>query len=216
MDTDVYPRRPDYVETWDFEADVVIARYGIAGAAAAVEAAMARADVLVIERTGGWGGAAAMAGGFIYLGAGTPQLIEALDAGFPQVHTVTGADARAVIRSRFVAPVDPEVVGEVRDAAVHGLTGDIAIRMYRPACRSDSVPTLVYAHGGGFVFCDLDSHDGLCRNLTNLLPAVAVSVGYRLAPEHRWPAAAEDVLAVGGPQCGCPRRRCPPYRHRRR
>jgi acetyl esterase len=58
------------------------------------------------------------------------------------------------------------------------------------------VPTLVYAHGGGFVFCDLDSHDGLCRGLTNLIPAVVVSVGYRLAPEHRWPTAAEDVFAV--------------------
>ena len=57
--------------SWDDEADVVIAGYGIAGAAAAVEAARTGADVLVLERTGGWGGAAAMAGGFIYLGGGT-------------------------------------------------------------------------------------------------------------------------------------------------
>jgi acetyl esterase len=61
---------------------------------------------------------------------------------------------------------------------------------------SGPVPTLVYAHGGGFVFCDLDSHDGLCRNLANLIPAVVVSVAYRLAPEDRWPAAAEDVFAA--------------------
>jgi acetyl esterase len=54
----------------------------------------------------------------------------------------------------------------------------------------------VYAHGGGFVFCNLDSHDGLCRNLANLIPAVVVSVDYRLAPESRWPAAAEDVYAA--------------------
>ena len=71
MDTDVYPKSVDQIESWDFEADVVIAGYGIAGAAAAVEAASAGADVLVLERTGGWGGAAAMAGGFIYLGGGT-------------------------------------------------------------------------------------------------------------------------------------------------
>ena len=58
------------------------------------------------------------------------------------------------------------------------------------------MPTLVYAHGGGFVFCDLDSHDGLCRSFANLIPAVVVSVDYRLAPENRWPAAAEDVFAV--------------------
>ena len=59
------------VPAWDDEADVVIAGYGIAGAAAAVEAAHNGADVLVLERTGSWGGAAAMAGGFIYLGGGT-------------------------------------------------------------------------------------------------------------------------------------------------
>jgi acetyl esterase len=70
------------------------------------------------------------------------------------------------------------------------------VRIYRPAAMQGPVPTLVYAHGGGFVFCDLDSHDGLCRAFTNLLPAVVVSVAYRLAPEHRWPAAAEDVFAV--------------------
>src|SRR5215218_10877607 len=57
-------------------------------------------------------------------------------------------------------------------------------------------PPVVYAHGGGFVFCDLDSHDGLCRCFANLLPAVVISVEYRLAPENRWPAAAEDVFAV--------------------
>ena len=60
------------VTSWDDEADVVIAGYGVAGAAAAVEAARADADVLVLERTGSWGGAASMAGGFIYLGGGTP------------------------------------------------------------------------------------------------------------------------------------------------
>ena len=68
---DVHPIPADRIANWDYEADVVIAGYGIAGAAAAVEAAGAGADVLVLERTGGWGGAAAMAGGFIYLGGGT-------------------------------------------------------------------------------------------------------------------------------------------------
>jgi 3-oxo-5alpha-steroid 4-dehydrogenase len=63
MIADVYPRSADEIQNWDFEADVVIAGYGVAGAAAAVEAAAAGADVLVLERTGGWGGAAAMAGG---------------------------------------------------------------------------------------------------------------------------------------------------------
>ncbi len=71
-DRDVTPIPASSIASWDEEADVVIAGYGIAGAAAAVEAARAGADVLVVERTGSWGGAAAMAGGFIYLGGGTP------------------------------------------------------------------------------------------------------------------------------------------------
>jgi len=69
---DVHAVQASSISTWDHEADVVIAGYGVAGAAAAVEAARAEADVLVLERTGSWGGAAAMAGGFIYLGGGTP------------------------------------------------------------------------------------------------------------------------------------------------
>ncbi len=72
MTADVIPVAESEITSWDQEADVVIAGYGVAGAAAAVEAARAGAEVLVLERTGSWGGAAAMAGGFIYLGGGTP------------------------------------------------------------------------------------------------------------------------------------------------
>jgi acetyl esterase len=121
-------------------------------------------------------------------------LIEALDAGFPPVHTMSGAQARATIRSRFVPAMKPEPVAEVRDKTVPGLGGDIPVRIYRPD--GEDLPILVYAHGGGFVFCDLDSHDGLCRAIANRIPAVVVSVAYRLAPEHRWPAAADDFYAV--------------------
>ena len=71
-DTDIAPVAESEIAAWDFEADVVIAGYGIAGVTAAIEAAEAGADVLVLERTSGWGGAAALAGGFIYLGGGTP------------------------------------------------------------------------------------------------------------------------------------------------
>jgi 3-oxo-5alpha-steroid 4-dehydrogenase len=69
---DVAPIPATTVTSWDHHADVVIAGYGVAGAAAAVEAGRAGAEVLVLERSGSWGGAAAMAGGFIYLGGGTP------------------------------------------------------------------------------------------------------------------------------------------------
>ena len=123
-------------------------------------------------------------------------LIEALDAGFPPVHTMTGAQARATIRSRFVATANPEAVGTVTDTQIPGPGGDIAVRIYRPVSEAAALPVVVYAHGGGFVFCDLDSHDGLCRNLANRTGAVFISVDYRLAPEHPWPAAAEDLYAV--------------------
>lgn len=122
-------------------------------------------------------------------------LIETLDSGFPPVHTMTGAQARAAIRSRFVANPQPEPVSSVVDHQVPIDNGSIDVRVYRPDA-SGPLPILVFAHGGGFVFCDLDSHDGLCRNLANLIPAVVISVAYRLAPEHRWPTAAEDFYAA--------------------
>lgn len=122
-------------------------------------------------------------------------LIEALDSGFPPVHTMTGMQARAEIRARFVANPQPEPVAHVGDHQVAVDNGRIDVRVYRPNS-SELLPMLVFAHGGGFVFCDLDSHDGLCRNLANLTPAVVVSVAYRLAPEHRWPTAAEDFYAA--------------------
>ncbi len=128
-----------------------------------------------------------------------PQIaavIEVFDAGFPPVHTMTGAQARAVIRSRFVPAVKPEPVAEVRDQVIPGPGGDIPVRIYRPDGDTDTLPTLVYGHGGGFVFCDLDSHDGLCRYIANHVPALVISVAYRLAPEHRWPAAADDFYAA--------------------
>ncbi|MHA3020665.1 FAD-dependent oxidoreductase [Mycobacterium sp. BMJ-28] len=68
---EVQPVAVRTITEWHYEADVVIAGYGVAGAAAAVEATRAGADVLVLERSGDWGGAASMAGGFIYLGGGT-------------------------------------------------------------------------------------------------------------------------------------------------
>ncbi|MDQ2625743.1 MAG: alpha/beta hydrolase [Actinomycetota bacterium] len=126
------------------------------------------------------------------------RIIDALDGGFPPVHTMTGEQARAAIRSRFTPSADPEPVSEVSERTVPGPDGPVRIRVYRPsAAAAGPVPTLVYAHGGGWVFCDLDSHDALCRDFANRIPAVVVSVHYRRASEEgRWPAAAEDAYAV--------------------
>jgi acetyl esterase len=124
------------------------------------------------------------------------ELLPALNRYFPRVETMTGPQLRAVIRERAVPPPRPEPVGDVLNRTVPGPSGEIDVRIYWPAASSGPVPVVVFAHGGGFVFCDLDSHDELCRAMTNGIGAVVVSVDYRLAPEFPWPAAADDVYVV--------------------
>lgn len=89
------------------------------------------------------------------------------------------------------APSLPQVV----DRAIPGPDGDLSIRIYRPEGKTP-FPTVVYFHGGGFVTGGLDSHDALCRYLCRESGCVVVSVDYRLAPEHPFPAAAEDAIAA--------------------
>ena len=108
----------------------MIAGYGIAGAAAAVEAASAGADVLVLERTGGWGGAAAMAGGFIYLGGGTPLqkacgFDDSVDnmAAFLNVAMGPGADANRSRRLLRGQRRSFRLAGAVRCAVQAGVLG---------------------------------------------------------------------------------------------
>ena len=79
--------------------------------------------------------------------------------------------------------------------SVAGAAGLLPARLYRPVARED-LPLLVFFHGGGFVIGTLDTHDNLCRALALETRAVVVSVGYRLAPEARFPAAPEDCYAA--------------------
>lgn len=83
----------------------------------------------------------------------------------------------------------------VEDLTVPGATGSLRARLYRPTQESH-LPTIIYLHGGGFVIGDLDTHDNICRELARGANAVVVSVDYRLAPEHRYPAAADDAVAA--------------------
>jgi acetyl esterase len=132
----------------------------------------------------------------VSLDAEIAKVLPALNSYFPRVETMTGPQLRALIRERAVPPPRPAQVGAIADRTVPSPAGDIAVRIYWPDNTSEPVPVVVFAHGGGFVFCDLNSHDELCRAMTNGIGAVVVSVDYRLAPESRWPAAAEDVYAV--------------------
>jgi acetyl esterase len=86
-------------------------------------------------------------------------------------------------------------VGAVEDIEVPGGAGPLRARVYRPNGDGPH-PTLAFFHGGGFTIGDLDSYDMQCRLLCDRVGAVVVSTDYRLAPEHPWPAAAEDALAA--------------------
>lgn len=74
--------------------------------------------------------------------------------------------------------------------------GTLPVRRYRPAGAAGALPTLIFYHGGGWVVGSLDSHDHLCRHLAVRAGVQVLSVGYRLAPEHRFPKAFEDSLAA--------------------
>ena len=117
----------------------------------------------------------------------------------PPLHTLAPADARTSYRDRrfYSQPLPPEV-GLVRDLQMPGPAGSMALRLYRPlGCSSEALlPVLVFYHGGGWVIGDLDTHDTLCRELCNGSGCAVISVDYRLAPEHRFPAAAEDSIAA--------------------
>ena len=96
---------------------------------------------------------------------------------------------------RALRNAQPAAVGKVEDRAIPGPAGSIPIRIYTPA-GNGPFPVLVFYHGGGFVIGDLESHDGLCRSLTNGAGCVTVAVDYRLAPEAKFPAAVEDCFAA--------------------
>src|SRR5207249_4430948 len=88
-----------------------------------------------------------------------------------------------------------EDVRSIRDLLAPARAGQVPMRIYRPASPGP-LPLMLYAHGGGWVTGSLDSHDKLCRMLAKLLRSIIVAVGYRLAPEHVYPAALDDVDAA--------------------
>jgi acetyl esterase len=119
--------------------------------------------------------------------------------GRPPLHTLTPAEAReASAKSRTVLQPEPPEVAEVEDLTCPGPAGPVPLRRYRGLGteRAAALPCLLYLHGGGWVIGDLDSHDQICRALANHARCCVVAVDYRLAPEHRFPAALEDSAAA--------------------
>jgi len=121
-------------------------------------------------------------------------MLRRLDAEFPVVQQMTAVEARAAVAARRQPELNPDDVDEIIDHEIYGPGGRISVRIYRPhRCGGAAV---VFYHGGGFVFCDIDSHDGFCRALARHTSVVVLSIGYRLAPEHPAPAAAEDAFTA--------------------
>ena len=123
-------------------------------------------------------------------------MLAALESGFPDVTAYPAAELREIIASRRAPLARTPDMRMARDVVIDGPGGDLALRVYVPHGDPVSRPVIVFAHGGGFVFCDLDSHDEFCRSMAEAVDAVVVAVDYRLAPEHPAPAAMEDVYAA--------------------
>src|SRR5579884_1336714 len=121
-------------------------------------------------------------------------------SGRPAYEMVGALEARRLFRAaREVLAPDPAPVALVRDlAAPRPDGGNIPLRLYRGIGTEAAapLPVLVYFHGGGWVVGDIDSHDPLCRHIANGAQCAVVSVDYRLAPEHKFPAAVEDCFAA--------------------
>ncbi|MGW5867810.1 alpha/beta hydrolase fold domain-containing protein [Streptomyces sp. NPDC055239] len=145
------------------------------------------------------------------LAPGARPLVDALSAAFPDLGgTVTdAAEARRILAAAPASGKTAPPVGAVEERVVPGPAGapDLSVRIYSPepvrACSpepperaSHPRPTVVFFHGGGYTLCDLDTHDATARTLCAGSGAVVVSVAYRLAPEHRFPAATEDAYAA--------------------
>jgi acetyl esterase len=88
-------------------------------------------------------------------------------------------------------------VDRVEDRVIHGPSGPIPVRVYRPDGRAPK-PAIVYYHGGGWVIGSLETHDDGCRALANAVDAVVISVDYGLAPEHRFPEPVDDAVTALG------------------
>jgi len=122
------------------------------------------------------------------------------EAGRPAYETLTPAEAREFYsQARFVSNPEPPELASVQPLTIPSPAGSIPARVYTPTQLRKTnglAPGLVFFHGGGWVIGDLDSHDVVCRKLADEGQLIVVSVDYRLAPEHKFPAAVDDSIAA--------------------
>ncbi len=113
----------------------------------------------------------------------------------PPIHTLPVDVVRKGGNDRLKFAPPPPPVGAVINRTIPGPAGDISVRIYRPF-GVGPFPLTVFFHGGGFVLGNLDTHDPVCRHLCLASESVIFAVDYRLAPEHKFPAASDDCLAA--------------------
>jgi len=113
----------------------------------------------------------------------------------PPLHALTPKQARAQATLEAASFGPPEPVASIEDRTVPGPGGLIPVRFYTPEA-DGPFPVLIYYHGGGWVIGDIASHDAICCSLANAAGWMVASVEYRLAPEHKYPAAAEDAYTA--------------------
>src|ERR1700726_4168755 len=122
------------------------------------------------------------------------------ESGRPPYETVSPNEARALyLKGRVVSNPEPPELEKVTPLAIPAPHGSIPTRIYTPKTlrKADGLaPVLVFFHGGGWVIGDLDSHDVVCRKLALEGELMVVSVDYRLAPEHKFPAAVDDAITT--------------------
>jgi acetyl esterase len=123
----------------------------------------------------------------------------------PQMHELSVADARQMMV--MMGTVAEEPVGElavIRDLSIPGPAGAIPARLYDSSKGRGPGPVMVFFHGGGFVIGDLDTHGPYCAEAARQLDMPVIAIDYRLAPEHPFPAAAEDCEAAARWVAGSP------------
>ncbi len=131
-----------------------------------------------------------------------PQIQALLDlrAKLPPLHSLSVADARVQMAARDIPGLRKPEVASVINRDMQGPAGSLPLRIYTPIGEGP-FPLMVFFHGSGFVVCSLDTHDAMCRNLCAGANCVVVSVDYRLAPEHKFPAGTRRLPrgdALGG------------------
>lgn len=124
-----------------------------------------------------------------------PQAQDLLDviraAGLAPIHTLSVADARERMRATMIGAGEPLALQSVETVALPTPSGALRLRLYRPI--DGALPVALFLHGGGWTLNDIDTHDALCRRLASRSGWLFASLDYRLAPEHKHPAALEDA-----------------------